>query len=124
MIETKTIRKAILKLSLKLVFVCFLCIVFLLGVYFIPQNLTYEYSARDSSAQEYEDTAQADKSGEILRTLRIYNGKIGVFSTDGELLEVVDIDVEALPEYDIALLYEGIVAQEDEIREICEGLIS
>lgn len=120
----KQIKNAILRLSLKLVFVCFLCIVFLFGIYFIPQNLTYEYLPQNPQAHQDEGYDRAEQTSAALRTLRIYNGKIGVFSADGELLEVIDIDTEELPEYDIALLRKGIVANDNEIREICEGLIS
>lgn len=54
-------------------------------------------------------------------TVRSYEGKIGVFSDSGKLIEVIDVYIKTLPEADRRQLEEGfIIESEDELRSLVE----
>lgn len=94
---------------------------FALLLYFIPQNVTYEYNNAASTNQKVKS---AQPSTQELRTLRLSNGKIGVFKSDGTLLRSVELNTELLTNYDISLLQSGITATEKEISELLASLES
>ena len=53
--------------------------------------------------------------------IREYEGRIGIFSEDGALLDVIDIYTKTLPETDKNLLREGIrITSEQALRAIIE----
>ena len=53
--------------------------------------------------------------------IRSYEGKIGVFSSDGNLARVIEVYIKTLPATDRRLLEEGIVVNDEtELRSIIE----
>ncbi len=82
---------------------------------FIQQNVTYEYGNAASTNQKIKS---AQPQAEELRTLRLSNGKIGVFKSDGTLLRSIELNTELLTSYDVSLLESGITATEKEIAEL------
>ena len=65
----------------------------------------YVYVHADSSEIDVDTSVSAE--AEVF-TVKEYMGKIGVFSTDGVLIQVIEVYVKTLPEADKRLLGEGI----------------
>ena len=120
--KARHVRRCIRSLSSKLGICALLCAVFAICVCYIPQNVTYEY--RDIENTENTDASAPGNVSETLRIIREKDGKIGIFRTDGSLIRTVNVDVSSLPDYDRQLLGEGIVASEQELTELIEGLTS
>ena len=59
----------------------------------------------------------------IFQTLnKAYNEKIGIFDSDGELVEIINTYIKALPSKDQALLREGFeVNSEKELYSVIEA---
>ena len=68
----------------------------------IQTQIEYVYVKPDISTAESES-----ESTEEVYTVKEYMGKIGIFSSDGVLIEVLDVYVKTLPEADKRLLGEG-----------------
>lgn len=60
---------------------------------------------RADSAQDSGDSTAAE---ETVYTVREYRGQIGIFLSDGTLMDVLDVNIKSLPEADRRLLGEGI----------------
>ena len=120
--KSRHVFKCITSLSSKLFLCALLCAVFAVCVYYIPQNVTYEYT--DTEKGENTDASAQGTVSETLRIIREKDGKVGIFKTDGSLIRVVNVSVDSLPDYDRYLLSEGIVASESELSELIEGLTS
>lgn len=61
------------------------------------------------------------ESEEIVYTVKSYMDKIGIFTADGKLVEVLEVYVKTLPEADIRLLEEGfVVVGRAELNSIIE----
>ena len=54
-----------------------------------------------------QDITTQDEIVEEIYTVKSYNGKIGIFSADGTLVETLDTNIKTLPEADKRLLEEG-----------------
>ena len=55
-------------------------------------------------------------------TVKAYNEKIGIFDSDGELVEIINTYIKALPSKDQALLREGFeVNSEKELYSVIEA---
>lgn len=68
-----------------------------------------------------ESEAETETPKPKLWIIKEYEGRIGVFSEDGVLLEVIDIYVKTLPETDKNLLRDGIrVNSEQALKAIVE----
>ena len=80
----------------------------------------YVYLPQDSETDPKEpEIIEKEESEEYL--VKEYRGQIGIFSTDGTLLEVLDTYVKTLPEADRALLGEGIsVKTKAELNSLIE----
>jgi len=73
-----------------------------------PQNSTeyiYIYVSEEMSDRDAHTESDTEASGWIMKE---YRGRIGIFSTDGVLLQELDTYVKTLPEADRKLLGEGI----------------
>ncbi len=70
---------------------------------------------------DHECDTEKDPTEERVWIIREYEGRIGVFSEDGALLDVIDIYTKTLPETDKNLLREGIrITSEQALRAIIE----
>ena len=55
-------------------------------------------------------------------TVKAYNEKIGIFNSDGELVEIIDTHIKSLPSKDQALLREGFeVNSKKELYSVIEA---
>lgn len=77
----------------------------------------YVYLPQEESKIENEISTDTEPRGYLVQE---YHGQIGIFSSDGTLLEILDTYVKTLPEADRALLGEGIWI---ETREALNALI-
>ena len=83
----------------------------------IHTEYIYVWATPETTVAEFESEPPA----QILRIVREYNGRIGIFSEKDELLEVINVYTKTLPETDRRLLREGIiVTSEQELRGIIE----
>ena len=55
-----------------------------------------------------ENAVETAAEPELSCVLRVKDGKIGIFTPDGYLMRVLDVDIRILPESDLAALEEGI----------------
>ena len=68
-----------------------------------------------------EETKEASAPPAVLFIAREYEEKIGIFDTDGRLIQTIDIYTKTLPKTDRALLREGIeLRSEDELISLIE----
>lgn len=66
-------------------------------------------------------TESSAETEEVVYTVKSYMGKIGVFSADGKLIQVLEVYVKTLPEADIRLLEEGFtIVGQAELNSIIE----
>ena len=66
-----------------------------------------------------------ETQGEYYRLLQEYNGKIGIYDSEQNLLEVVDYPFTFLTEYDRRAMEEGIpVENEEELKKRIEDYTS
>ena len=77
----------------------------------------YVYLPQEDDESESITPPQSETERYVVKE---YHGQIGIFSSDGTLLEVLDTYVKTLPEADRALLGEGIWV---ETREALNALI-
>ena len=71
------------------------------------------------------ETTTAVATEKYLKFAKEYEGKIGIFSEDGNLEKTIDVYVKTLPETDQRLLREGIILfSEDELRSLIEDYSS
>ena len=76
----------------------------------------YVYVAPDKPSTE-----GSVETAEAVYTVKSHMGKIGIFSTDGRLVRVLEVYVKTLPEADIRLLEEGFeVVGQAELNSIIE----
>lgn len=64
--------------------------------------------AQDNSVPTVNDTAQADVLSDAF-CIREVNGKIGVYTSDGYLIRLLEVNVDTLPQKDREALKKGIV---------------
>ena len=66
-------------------------------------------------------TESSAETEEVVYTVKSYMGKIGIFTADGKLIDVLEVYVKTLPEADIRLLEEGFqVVGQAELNSIIE----
>jgi hypothetical protein len=85
-----------------------------------PQTETeeiYVYLPQEERESETETPPESESERYVVKE---YHGQIGIFSSDGTLLEILDTYVKTLPDADRALLGEGIWV---ETREALNALI-
>ena len=90
---------------------------------YIPQNTTYEYTGPSKNPDKPQTVMQSNKDTSLY-TLRLENGEIGVYRSDGTLEYTAGIDPLLLTDYDRELLTSGICATRDEIDELIGELLS
>lgn len=81
-----------------------------------PEEI-YVYLPQEELENKSETPTENESQGYLVKE---YQGQIGIFSSDGTLLEILDTYVKTLPEADRALLGEGIWV---ETREALNSLI-
>jgi len=84
------------------------------------ETVETEYVYVKSDRTYPSDTAESTEQSETY-TVREYNEKIGVFSSDGILVRTVDVYVKTLPEADRRMLREGIeITGEKQLNSLIE----
>ena len=77
------------------------------------------FSETDSDTMS--ETEFETESPAIEYTVKSYEGKIGIFSENGTLLQVIDVYIKTLPKADRSLLEKGILVRDEaELRSIIE----
>ena len=83
----------------------------------------YVWVGGDTAANDSDITQSAAE--DYVRIVKEYEGKIGIFTEDGALVNIIDVYVKTLPETDRRLLREGIkVLSEQELRSITQDYSS
>jgi len=78
----------------------------------------YVYLPQEEKEAESVPPPEETASGYLVKE---YHGQIGIFSSDGSLLEILDTYVKTLPEADRTLLGEGIwVTTREELNSLIE----
>ena len=84
------------------------------GTIYVP---VYVGSAPSESDTTIPDTTESP----ISYTVKSYKGKIGIFGSRGELIQIIDVYTITLPKADREMLEEGIdIKNIDELRDIIE----
>jgi len=89
---------------------------------YIPRNVSYEYTEPEKSTASPRIIPEVPNDS--LCTLRLEDGRLGIYKSNGELESVVEMDPELLTDYDRALLSEGICASRQELSELIGELLS
>ena len=82
---------------------------------------TADVTASDPYIYVYLEPQESETESELYCILREYQGKIGVFLENGDLVEVLEIQIKTLPQADQDLLREGItVYYREDLESILE----
>ena len=85
-----------------------------------PESI-YVYMPQESTEEDPKESEPLPEEPSEGYLVKEYQGKIGIFSTDGLLLEIIDTYVKTLPEADRTLLGEGIsVKTREELNSLVE----
>ena len=82
-----------------------------------PESI-YVYMPQESTEEDPKESEPLPEEPSEGYLVKEYQGKIGIFSTDGLLLEIIDTYVKTLPKSDQNLLKEGIYLEDE--RELLE----
>ena len=122
-IRREYIAECLAILAKKLAFLAGMLLVFALLKEYIPRNTTYEYTETEKNAVNTQLVPYTEEKSSLY-TLRLCDGVIGVYRSDGTLEYTAEIDPELLTDYDLELLREGICAEQEELSELIGGLMS
>ena len=88
----------------------------------ILTQATPQPSPKDEEPEKIEEAAfPTEAAPSFSRVLRAYEGKIGVFTPQGYLIRVLDVDLRTLPASDLAALEAGIeISSREELLERME----
>ena len=67
----------------------------------------YVYLTQEDADTQYNEGTDTSTSQDETYTVREYFGRIGIFKSDGALMQVLEVYVKTLPEADKRLLGEG-----------------
>ena len=67
----------------------------------------YVYLTKEDADTQYNEGTDTSPSQDETYTVREYFGRIGIFKSDGALMQVLEVYVKTLPEADKRLLGEG-----------------
>jgi hypothetical protein len=84
----------------------------------IHTEYIYVWATPESTTNQIESESTSEIT---IRIVREYNGKIGIFSENNELIDIINVYTKTLPETDKRLLREGIrVTSKEELNSIIE----
>ncbi len=77
-----------------------------------PKEIYVYLPQEDTETESHEQPSATEEEEKFI--VKEYQGRIGIFSSEGRLLDVIDTYVKTLPEADRSLLGEGILVKTKE----------